>query len=229
MSKTHGRTLDRRVQFDERSRGFPIRVRLETVELASRTWRLGDPHLDQGEDGACVGFGWSHELAAAPIRVAGIDNRTAFGLYKQAQQIDEWPGDDYEGTSVLAGAKVVKRNGYMPEYRWAFGLDDVLDTLSQYGPVVLGTNWYEGMFDPDASGYIRPTGDVSGGHCYLARGIAVARGHVRIRNSWGEGWGLDGDARIRWADLRKLLEEDGEACVPVVRARPQTMELEGEE
>lgn len=223
------RTLDRRVEFDERSRDFPIRARLAAAGRVSRTWYLREPYLDQGKDGACVGFGWSHELAASPVRVAGVTDQSAFKLYKQAQTLDSTPGEDYEGTSVLAGAKAVKADGYMPEYRWAFGLDDVLDTLSQYGPVVLGTNWLEGMFEPGADGYLDVSGPVAGGHCYLARGVAFRRGHVRIRNSWGESWGLNGDARIRFADLAKLLADQGEACVPVVRTQAQTMELEGEE
>ena len=43
----------------------------------------------------------------------GLDNDFARGIYKQAQTLDEWPGDDYEGTSVLAGAKAVQAEGYM--------------------------------------------------------------------------------------------------------------------
>lgn len=35
--------------------------------------------------------------------------------------------------------------GFVPEYRWAFGVDDVLATLAHHGPVVLGLNWYAGM------------------------------------------------------------------------------------
>jgi hypothetical protein len=63
--------------------------------------------LDQGKEGACVGFAWSHELAAYPVRVEVDDEFARSKIYAEAQKIDEWPGEAYHGTSVLAGAKVV--------------------------------------------------------------------------------------------------------------------------
>lgn len=211
------RTFDRRIEFDPTSRNFGIRALIGAPARVSRSWYC-HTWLDQGSEGACVGFAWSHELAARPLEVAVTDT-TALDLYHQAQLLDVYEDTPPAGgTSVLAGAKVVADEGHMPEYRWAFGLDDVLDTLSAHGPVVLGTNWYEGMFDPDEDGFVYPTGAVAGGHAILIRGVAWKRGHVRLRNSWGRDWGLEGDCRIRFEDLNRLLHEDGEACVPVVRA-----------
>lgn len=132
-------------------------------------------------------------------------------------------GNSYEGTSVLAGAKACQQQGFVREYRWAFGIDDVLATLSNYGTVVLGTEWREGMFEPGPSGLLDVNGRVAGDHCYLARGNVLkqrlagvgVRHVVRIRNSWGPGWGVGGDAYMTPEDLDHLLEAGGEACVPV--------------
>jgi hypothetical protein len=211
------RTFDRLPDFDERSRSYPIRALIGQPARKPRRWRLLE-RLDQGQEGACVGFGWAHELAALPVKVKQT-NATARGIYVRAQQLDPWPGEDYEGTSVLAGAKAVRERGHMPEFRWAFGVEDVLDTLSAHGPVVIGVNWYEGMERTDGRGYIAPTGRVRGGHCVVLRGVFREGGGwvVLGRNSWGKDWGMGGDFKIRQGALARLLDEDGDACVPVVR------------
>jgi hypothetical protein len=215
---TRDRRLDRIPQWDERSKQFPIRALIGDVPLKSKKWTCL-PRLDQGQEGACVGFGWSHELAADPVRVKVTDT-TAMTLYRRAQQLDEWPGEAYNGTSVLAGAKAVQEQGHMAEYRWAFGVDDVLATLSAHGPVVIGVDWMAGMMNTDANGYIVPTGEVVGGHCTLLRGLIRERGRwVTVgRQSWGRTWGVGGDFKLAAADLDVLLKNAGEAVVPVTRA-----------
>src|SRR5687767_9948368 len=55
----------------------------------SYTWRYG-AQLDQGQEGACVGFGWSHELAARPGIVQGLSNDFARRLYWKIQEQDPW-------------------------------------------------------------------------------------------------------------------------------------------
>lgn len=213
---TTERTFDRLQEFDEKSREFPIRTLLTTTTPVTKLWS-GGSFLDQGSEGACVGFGWSAELSASPIRVAGITNDYARNLYYAARRVDQWPGEDYDGTSVLAGAKVAQARGKITSYRWCFSLSDLILTLSYQGPVVLGLNWYEGMWDTDSKGYIRPTGDMIGGHCVMARGVNVGYKRIRIRNSWGSDWGYYGDAYITYADMQRLLSEQGEACVPLGR------------
>jgi hypothetical protein len=207
--------LDRRVEFDDRSRQYPVRRLVAGKSPRSYTWAC-DTYLDQGREGACVGHAWAHDIAARPI-VRTADTSLAFTLYRRARQLDQWPGEDYEGTSVLAGAKATREAGYIGEYRWAFGIEDVILTLGYHGPVVLGINWLTGMGDVDARGYIHATGEQSGGHAILARGVNITSRSVLLHNSWGQGWGRKGCARISFDDLDRLLREDGEACVPVVR------------
>ena len=47
--------------------------------------------LDQGTEGACVGFGWTGFLNAKPLKHE-YDNEMGFDVYHRAQEIDEWPG-----------------------------------------------------------------------------------------------------------------------------------------
>lgn len=206
--------LDRLVQFDERSRQFPIRALIpDKAKPRSFTWSC-PVQLDQGQEGACTGFGVAQEGAARPVKVKDVTDAVAQEIYHRARQLDEWPGEDYEGSSVIAAVKAAQEKGWYPEYRWAFGLDDALLALSYHGPVVIGINWYSGMFTPDSDNTIHVTGDIEGGHCTLLNKINVKKKRVGIHNSWGG----DCNAELSWDDLDRLLHEQGEACVPVKRA-----------
>ena len=69
----------------------------------------------------------------------------------------------------------------------------------------------EGMTDTDERGYIHATGDVVGGHCILCRGVNGREKYFLLRNSWGKNWGVNGDCKISFDDMKKLLADDGEA------------------
>jgi hypothetical protein len=214
------RVLDRIPEFDERSRSFPIRPLLATVtKPRSYTWNIPNPGfpLDQGREGACVGFAWTHELAARPV-VLSVSQHTARALYHEAQKVDEWPGEDYEGTSVLAAAKVLTEQGRIREYRWAFGLEDLKLAVGYKGPAVIGVYWYQGMDDVDDEGFIHATGMIRGGHAIMVNSVSLRRGAFGVLNSWGPGWGQNGRAWISFEDMDKLLHEDGEAAIPVRRS-----------
>ena len=215
--ETQDTRLDRCVQFDPRSRNFKISEIVERT-LRSYTWRC-NTWLDQGSEGACVGFGVSHELAAYAAEVPNLTNKFARErIYWEAQKIDPWAGGAYpgaspfyEGTSVLAGVKIAQKLGYFESYRWAFGLEDLIYGVGHNGPAVLGIAWTYDMYFPNAYNYIKPTGQVVGGHCILCRAVNVKNKTFTLRNSWGYNWGFKGDAYITFADMEKLLYMDGEA------------------
>lgn len=232
------RILDWKYAHDPRSRNFLAVAGLENFELRSRVWNC-NAWLDQGREGACVGFGWSHELCAYP-KPFMVDDTFAQQIYHRARQLDDEPGENYEGTSVLAGIKAVqeytnsKGLPLIGEYRWAYGVHDVVKTIAHRGPVVLGIDWYENMYDPDENNFIHAEGPIAGGHCILANAFAfrkmdpdgpatydnidMHRSRVRLHNSWGKDWGVNGESRISLVDLEKLLEHSyGEACIPMYR------------
>jgi hypothetical protein len=231
------RTLDRLVEFDEKSRLYLAVDGIEENPFRSYTWAC-DQYNDQGHEGACVGFAWSHELSARP-KVYIADASVAAKIYYRARMIDQWEGEDYDGTSVLAGIKATMEiagyNGQplYGEYRWAFGIQDVARTLGYRGPVVLGINWHYSMYTPDENNFISPTGQAIGGHAILANGIKIVKlyadkpatwdnvdldkSYVRLHNSWGINYGDGGDCYITLRDLDSLLQADGEACIPVLR------------
>jgi hypothetical protein len=171
-------------------------------------WRQGTV-LDQGSEGACVGFGWTAELLAKPSQpvkqpTAAVGENKALEIYRAAKAIDEWEGEDYSGTSVLAGAKIVKAAGYIGEYRWCFGITDVRDAVLISGPVVIGIPWYDEMYETRTSGLVNVGGTKVGGHCITLTGYHP--------------YGVKGSGFIESHHLAALLEDGGEACVPMNRA-----------
>jgi hypothetical protein len=107
----------------------------------------------------------------------------------------------------------------MLEYRWGFGIDDLIMGVGLTGPAVIGVNWYEGMFDTDESGFIHVRGKARGGHAIMVRGVSLRNETFRLRNSWGRSWGQEGDCLLSFADAERLLNERGEVCFPVSRRR----------
>lgn len=241
--------LDRLYQEDWNSLNYPVTMKLEQL----RPYEEYDPQhmywpvqekLDQGQEGACVGFGYCHDALAMPhvIRAHNgepVDAKFAREkVYWEAQKIDEWPGGSYpgaeggtyEGTSVLAGAKIMQSLGLYSAYYWALDLKQLALAVSYIGPAVMGLPWYEGMGTPNPDGYVVPTGKVVGGHCILCVGVQFLwltpdgsmkwenvdkeLSYFLLHNSWGAGWGMAGQCRISLNDMEMLLNQNGDACIP---------------
>ena len=221
-SNTDDVRLDRLPNFDERSRLFPLQ--LPSRKPRSYTWDC-PVFLDQMAEGACVGFGIAHELAAAPAKVPDLSNKFAReSIYWEAQKNDPWPGGAYpgaspryEGTSVLSGVKVAQKLGYFDEYRWAFGLEDLILGVGHNGPAVLGVPWYDGMMEVNSAGFVGAVGNVVGGHCILCTAVDVRNKKFTLHNSWGRGWGRQGECFISYESMDRLLRNDGEAVFFIKR------------
>jgi hypothetical protein len=136
-------------------------------------------------------------------------------VYNRAQLIDQWPGENYDGTSVRAGAKVLQERDVVGNYHWATDVSDIINAVLTTGPVVLGTRWYEGMSRPDSHMILHPTGEILGGHAYVLNGVSLSRGLFRMKNSWGRNWGKNGRAYISFDAVDQLLGEQGEACLAI--------------
>lgn len=160
-------------------------------------------------------------LTTSPIQNKPLEPRA---LYKDCQRNDEWPGENYEGTSVRALFKVFKRMGLVTEYRWAFDCETVVNHVLTTGPVVMGTVWDAGLSNPDKHGYITPDSgieNVTDGHAWTIIGANRLRlnpdrtkGACRMIQSWGDSWGPQhGRAWISFKDIATLIKLDGEACV----------------
>lgn len=113
-------------------------------EQDSPPWRV---FYNQGEEGACVGFGWS--------RCMSLLNRKkydGFWLYKECKKRDGHP--DQEGTWVRTGGEVLVQEGHVRvvkgedqppraadgivKFRWARSADEVLRVLNNPKATKLG-------------------------------------------------------------------------------------------
>ena len=128
-----GRTLDARPD------RVDLRDRRYLPRLASLPERFPDPAfiatelpeytkagliLDQQSEGACTGFGlaavinyigWKRGTPDAPVR--RVSPRM---LYHLARFYDEWPGEDYEGSSCRGAMKGWHRHGVCDEETWPY-------------------------------------------------------------------------------------------------------------
>lgn len=212
MSKQLGK-LGRIAALDIRDKRFSLPTR-KMPTSGYKYWYTGDP-WDQGYSSECVAYSWLKYLFASPVRNIKVAKECR-DFYRLCQQNDEWPGENYDGTSVRAGAKVAQQQGYIEEYYWAFNIEAAVNHVLNTGPMVVGTDWYSKMFNP-INGYLVIGGGIVGGHAYLIKGVNVSKknpdgtkGAFRIFNSWGR-WGQNGCAWLSF-DIFRFLLTNGEAC-----------------
>lgn len=173
----------------------------------------GDPdQLDQGQTGHCVGFGCAQFCNTDPINDHYAD-ADGHAVYYEAKVIDGEPNAE-NGSSVHSGIKALKNRGRVGTYAWTSSLATIKAWVQSKGPVVVGTDWMNDMFSPDASGFVKPTGALAGGHCYLIVGWS----HddvITFQNSWGSSFGLNGRFKMHAADFQTLVVSGFEACATV--------------
>ena len=82
--------------------------------------------LDQGQEGACTGFGlaavinyllWKKHLEEGGKVPTRVSPRM---LYHMARIYDEWPGEDYEGPACRGAMKGWHRHGVCTERLWPY-------------------------------------------------------------------------------------------------------------
>jgi hypothetical protein len=187
--------------------------------------------LNQQQEGACTGFG-----LAAVINLLNQDRGqktlvSARMLYEMARRHDEWPGEDYAGSScrgaikgwynmgvcrdskwkyiqnkpgslTVKKAKDARKNTIGAYYRVQPRISDIHAALNEAGAVFCSARTHSGWQQPDPASHIIPIiADTAGGHAFALVGYN-SKGFW-IQNSWGRGWGKNGIAIWKYEDWHK--------------------------
>lgn len=100
----------------------PTLVEVPTVRELASYLTAGAPVLDQGQEGACTGFGLAtvaHYLLRTRRHVAEQTRVSPLMFYDMARRYDEWGGEDYEGSSCRGAMKGWFKHGICEEALWA--------------------------------------------------------------------------------------------------------------
>lgn len=237
-----GRTFDHRARFDPRSLEFRAAAGVVKMPTAGRIWKHGAV-LDQGAEGACVGYGSAGAVAADPLHRSGVTNAYARSWYKAAQRLDDWPGEAYEGTSVLAGCLEGRRRGMWSGFRWAKRSAELAAGIvkDELGPAIIGVQWSADLYTVPSTGLLDAGVrlDPNLGHCVLLFGyapawadctpqlraeldtIGLATAAQKLKapafpllNSWGLPWGDGGVALAPVALVDRWFAARGEFGLP---------------
>jgi hypothetical protein len=227
--------LNRHVRHDDASWNYRFPTEGLSIVSAKHTRRI--PVLDQGQLGSCTGnagigcLGTDPFYATVPSRVQPLlvaqgaypfTEEGAVQLYSDATAADDYPGQyppTDTGSDGLTIAKVLTARGQISGYQHTFTLKDALLALTQT-PFITGVNWYENMFDPDQDGRVYPTGDLAGGHEFVADELDVENKRIWFSNSWGKSWGVNGRFYLTWDDYAELLSQQGDVTIFVPLTQP---------
>ena len=199
--------------------------------LAPLKHRLAPPArayvLDQGNEGACTGFGLAAVVNILHQRQGRKDVQvSAQMLYEMARRHDEWPGKNYEGSSCRGAIKGWYQMGVCNERLWANdekggdltlerakdarkqtigayyrirkNIVDMHAALNEAGVVFASADVHSGWMSPKKGRIPYPPTKMEGGHAFAIVGYD-ADGFL-VQNSWGKDWGSNGMALWAYED-----------------------------
>jgi len=213
-------------------RDLPFEPSLNKLRSAIRP-PTGLVILDQKQEGACTGFGLAaiiNHLKMTRGEKTAVSPRM---LYEMARLHDEWPGENYAGSSCRGAIKGWYNMGVCSEAKWKYRENDpgvltvdrakearkhtigayyriqprIVDfhaALNEAGAIFCSANTHRGWQSPNKQNpKINYPQQPMGGHAFAIVGYN-AKGFW-IQNSWGKDWGKNGLALWSYEDWHENL------------------------
>ncbi len=186
--------------------------------------------LDQKSEGACTGFAVAAAINLLIQKAERDVVVSARMLYEMAKCNDEWPGEEYDGSSLRGAIAGWKNMGVCREELWPYRLgskkgsltikmakdarnntvgayyrlkpiiSDFHAALNETGVIVVSAKVHKGWDDPK-NGTIEHHKNTEGGHAFVIVGYNDKG--FWIQNSWGKSWGDNGVALWLYEDWMK--------------------------
>lgn len=215
---------------------LPPQYRAKAVERAQEgidlSGEIGEIR-DTGPEGTTVGFSIAYALQAAVKEKTGEAlTLSPRGIYVLAKKYDEWPGEDYEGTSVVGGLKAVREIGAYLEEDWPYesktkpktarkpsykisayselrGIEQFLNALREKKVIVAAIQVTDGFDKTDKDGKVTiklPLKSM-GAKTICIVGYNEETAEFKFANDWGRAWGKGGFGLIKDTDLTRIMQE----------------------
>jgi len=217
-----------------------IRDRIYQPSLIQLKDEIGPPEiqaLDQKGEGACTGFGLAATIDLLNRRRDKITRVSPRMIYEMAKKYDQWPGEEYEGSSCRGAIRGWYNMGVCDDKLWPYEEHDKDRNLS----VIRAKNARKNTL----GAYYRLRHDLTDFHCALNEvGVLYVSAIVHsgwrkkritdeyhipfeqqtlgghafaiigyngkgfwIQNSWGEDWGKNGVALWTYEDWQKNIQD----------------------
>lgn len=183
--------------------------------------------LDQKSEGACTGFAVAGAINLLNQRAGRDIQVSPRMLYEMAKRCDEWPGEDYDGSSLRGAINGWKNMGVCEDSVWPYRVgpnkgDLTIEraknarnhtigayyrlkpeishfhaAMNETGVVAVSANVHSGWDNP-RDGVIKFNKTTSGGHAFII--IGYNDKGFWVQNSWGKDWGDNGVALWTYED-----------------------------
>jgi len=190
------------------------------------------PILDQGQEGACTGFGLAtviHYLLRTRRIVPDRTHVSPWMIYSMARRYDEWPGENYEGSSARGAMKGWHKHGVSSIQNWPkddrdpdkyrirfaealrrplgaylrVNHKDVIamhSAITEVGVLYATATVHEGWDSVGRSGAIKSDANTPVTGGHAFAIVAYDADGLWVQNSWGRDWGRGGFGHITYDD-----------------------------
>jgi len=156
------------------------------------------PILDQGKEGACTGFGLAtmiHYLLTTRKVVPDKGQISPRMLYEMARRYDEWPGENYSGSSARGAMKGWYKHGICSREHWFYDQSD-----GKQNPDLFSQRFADALRRP-LGAYLRVNHkDIIAMHSAISE-VNVLYATSQVHSGWDD---VGDDGFVEWDEDKKI-------------------------